>query len=253
MPDGTMLIVSMLDRLLLSWDSAKGVLSEHANLFPLASFHCNDMVVDSTGRAYVGNFGFDLHAKGFLSSLKFYTFLLLYKLLNQTHTWLLKGAELICVEPDGKARIVARDLMFPNGCVITPDGKVLIVAETMGARLTAFDIDEKGDLSNRRVWARLPPGGAPDGICLDEAGGVWVASLTTKECIRLTEGSEGAQGVTHRVSTQQPAFACMLGGPDGKTLFICTAPSHYKEECEKEGRRGRVEYCKVPYARAGCP
>ena len=122
LPDGDLLIVSMRDRQVLRYDGAG--LHTHSDLSQLASFDCNDMVVDGNGRAYVGNFGFDLHA-------------------GEAP----KAAELICVEPDGSARIVADELLFPNGTVITPDGQTLIVGESWGGRLTAFDIDAAGNLS----------------------------------------------------------------------------------------------------------
>ncbi|MFN2165829.1 MAG: SMP-30/gluconolactonase/LRE family protein [Anaerolineae bacterium] len=223
LPNGELLVVSMVDRRLLRWDG-KG-LTEHANLSRLASFHCNDMVVDAAGRAYVGNFGFDLH--------------------RQEEP---KPADLICVEPGGQARVVAEDLMFPIGTVITPDGRTLIIAESWGGRLTAFDVAADGDLHNRRTWAELPAGAVPDGICLDEDGGIWSASPSTNECVRQVEGGE----VTHRVSVNQGAFACMLGGPQGRTLYILTAGSSEPDAC-RETRSGRVETWEAPYAHAGLP
>jgi sugar lactone lactonase YvrE len=223
LPGGDLLIVSMTDRRLLRFDGSR--LHEHADLSTLASFHCNDMVVDAAGRAYVGNFGFDLHAQ-------------------QSP----KPAELVCVEPDGAARIVARDLQFPNGTVITPDGATLIVAESWGRKLTAFDISGNGDLSNRRVWAHLPEGAVPDGICLDAGGGVWSASPSSNECLRQVEGGE----VTHRVAVDQGAFACMLGGADGRSLYILTAASSDPDEC-RALRSGRVEVCQAPHPHAGRP
>ena len=223
LPDGDLLVVSMTDRRVLRFDGQR--LSTHADLSELASFHCNDMVVDTTGRAYVGNFGFDLTA-------------------GATPT----PAELICIEPDGHARIVAEELMFPNGAIITPDGRTLIVAETFGARLTAFDINANGDLGNRRIWAELPRGAVPDGICLDAEGGIWSASPTTCECIRQQQGGE----ITHRVEVDQGAFACMLGGADGRTLHILTADSSDPAECQAN-RLGKIESCDAPYPRAGLP
>ncbi len=223
LPDGDLLVVSMTDRRVLRFDGTQ--LQTHSDLGSLASFHCNDMVVDAGGRAYVGNFGFDLHA-------------------GSTPT----PAELICIEPDGQARVVAEDMEFPNGTVITPDRRTLIVGESWGARLTAFDIRDDGGLSGRRVWAALPEGALPDGICLDEAGGVWSASPTTNECIRQLEGGE----ITHRVAVAQAAFACMLGGDDGRTLYILAAASSDPEECRHE-RTGRVEIWRAPYAHAGLP
>lgn len=223
LPNGDLLIVSMADRCLLRFDGNE--LAVHADLSDLASFHCNDMVVDGNGRAYVGNFGFDLQRRASPSP-----------------------AELVCVEPDGSARVVAEDLMFPNGTVITADGSTLIVAETFGARLTAFDIGDGGDLSNRRVWAELPRGAVPDGICLDAEGAVWSASPTTCECVRQVEGGE----ITHRVEVDQGAFACMLGGSDGTTLFILTADSSDPDKCQAN-RLGRVETCAAPFPGAGWP
>jgi sugar lactone lactonase YvrE len=223
LPDGDLIVVSMTDRRLLRWNGKS--LTEHANLANLASFHCNDMVVDQTGRAYVGNFGFDLHAGAQVTS-----------------------ADLICVDPDGSARVVASDIMFPNGTVITPDASTLIVAESFASRLSAFDIDSNGDLSNRRVWAELPEGAVPDGICLDSDGGIWSASPSSNECLRQTEGGE----VTHRVSLDRGAFACMLGGADGTTLYILTSGSSDPDVCKSE-RSGRIETCNAPYPHAGWP
>lgn len=220
LPNGDLLVVSMTDRRLLAWDGA--ALRTHAELWDLAGFHLNDMVVDAAGRAYVGNFGFDLHAQKKP-----------------------KPAEVILVEPDGAARVAADDMLFPNGTVIAPDGSELIVAESWGARLTAFDVDAEGNLANRRVWATLADGGVPDGICLDEAGGIWVASPATNECLRLIEGGK----VTHRVSTDQGAFACMLGGT---TLHILTCSSSDPDTCRKK-RTGRIEVVEAPYAAAGFP
>lgn len=223
LPDGTLLVVSMIDRRVLRFDGQS--LNVHADLSGLASFHCNDMVVDTAGRAYVGNFGFDLHAQKKP-----------------------RPAEIICVEPDGTARVAATDMQFPNGSVITPDGTTLIVGESWGARLSAFDIAPDGGLSNRRIWATQPDGALPDGICLDEAGGIWLASPSTNECLRQVEGGE----ITHRVAVDQGAFACMLGGDNGRTLFILTAGSSDPEEC-RALRSGRVETWQAPYPHAGLP
>jgi sugar lactone lactonase YvrE len=223
LPDGRLLIVSMTDRKLLCLDDG-GNLAEFADLSSLASFHCNDMVVDSRGRAYVGNFGFD-----FLAGEE------------------PGGAELIMVTPEGEASVVAEDMKFPNGTVITPNGQTLIVGETWGGVLTAFDIATDGSLSGRRTWAQLE-GAVPDGICLDEAGGIWVASPMSNEVLRVMEGGE----VTDRLKVETQAFACMLGGSDRKTLFILTANSSDPEEC-KQTRSGRVEVADVEIAGAGLP
>jgi sugar lactone lactonase YvrE len=212
----------MRDRRLLRLDT--GGLTEVADLSALASFHCNDMVVDAQGRAYIGNFGFDLH-----ESAK------------------RKKAELILVTPDGDARIVAEDLDFPNGTVITPDGNTLIVGETLGQCLTAFDIAPDGSLEGRRTWAQLE-GILPDGICLDAEGAIWVASPISSGVFRIAEGGETLQRIP--VATQ--AFACMLGGPEGRTLHICTAETSAPEETRAK-RTGRIETVEVAVPRAGLP
>ena len=193
LPDGRLLVVSMTDRRLLRRE-ADGRLLQHADLSALAAFHCNDMVVDGTGRAYVGNFGYDLLARAPLAP-----------------------ADLVLVEPDGSASIVARDLGFPNGSVITPDGATLIVAETAAKRLTAFDIGAYGGLSNRRLWADLGPF-RPDGICLDAEGAIWAATVRGRACIRVAEGG----ALLDRIDTADPCIACMLGGNDRRTLYIVT-------------------------------
>lgn len=222
-PDGTLLIVSMTDRRLMAWDG--GTLAEVADLSALASYHCNDMVVDASGRAYVGNFGFGLDERQEF-----------------------RVAQIVLVDTDDSARIAADDMAFPNGTVITPDGKTLIVGETFGGQLTAFDIAADGALSNRRRWASMPDGAVADGICLDDAGGIWVASPTTNDCMRLVEGGN----VTHCLEFDQGCFACMLGGDDGKSLFVLTAPSSNPEECRAK-RGGRVEVAAAPHAHAGLP
>ncbi len=223
LPDGRLLVVSMLDRRLLCWDGAS--LSQHADLSALAAHPCNDMVVDAMGRAYVGHFGFD-------------------KWGGSTPT----NASLLCAEPDGSVREVAPQLNFPNGLVITPDGQTLVVAESYGGRLTAFSIERNGDLSGRRLWADMPEMGVPDGICMDTEGGIWVALPRSKQCIRVREGGE----VTHRIALEQGAFACMLGGGDGKTLYVMTAASSDRERCRQD-LTGRVEAFDAPYPRAGLP
>ena len=193
LPDGRLLVVSMTDRRLLRLEPDG--LVEAADLSKLASCHLNDMVVDVRGRAYVGNFGFELGAGEPFSP-----------------------AEIILVTPDGNACIVADRMAFPNGSVITADGSTLIVAETFGACLTAFDIEMDGSLSGRRIWARLERA-VPDGICLDAEGAVWVASPLSAEVLRVFEGGR----VTHRIRVSTQAYACMLGGPERRTLFVLTS------------------------------
>lgn len=223
LPDGRLLIVSMTDRRLLRLER-DGSLEEVADLTPHASHHCNDMVVDHKGRAYIGNFGFDLDAGDKP-----------------------KTANLILVTPDGEICVAAPEMSFPNGSVITSDGETLIVGETFGRCLTAFDIGGDGELFNRRVWAPIKAA-VPDGICLDAEGGVWVASPVSAEVFRVLEGGE----VTNRISVDTQAFACMLGGSDGRTLFVCTSSSSSPVDCAKN-RDGRIEAYRVEVGRAGLP
>ena len=222
LPDGRLLIVSMLDRKLLVQED--GELSEFASLYDMATYHCNDMVTDNLGRSYVGNFGFDLFDGSEAAT-----------------------AEIIMVTPEGQPRVVADKVSFPNGTVITPDGKTLIVGESMAACLTAFDIADDGTLSNRRIWAQLDKA-IPDGICLDDQGGIWVASPISNEALRVLEGGE----VTDRIKVENQAFACMLGGENRKRLFILTAVSSDPEEC-RTGRTGKIEYVDVEFPGAGFP
>jgi sugar lactone lactonase YvrE len=222
LPDGRLLVVSATDRRLLRLEPDG--LVEHANLWELASFHCNDMVVDSLGRAYVGNFGFDL-----LNNKPF------------------APGEIVLVNPDGTARVAAEGLAFPNGSVITPDGRSLVVAETLASRLTAYDIEPDGSLSGRRVWAEVE-GMMPDGTCLDAEGAIWIASPVKGEVLRVREG--GKIEDTVKVSTQ--AYACMLGGPDRCTLFVLTDETLDPDEARAK-RSGRIETLRVEVPGAGLP
>jgi sugar lactone lactonase YvrE len=212
LPDGQLLVVSMRDRRLLRFDGTS--LSEVADLTALAPFHCNDMVVDAHGRAYIGNFGFDLDGGG----------------AYQTTV-------LVRVDPDGSATVVADELAFPNGAVITPDGTTLIIGETFAGRLTAFTILADGSLTDRRAWAEIT-GAAPDGCCLDADGAVWVADPMGRRVVRVLEGGEVTDTVT--VGAPNSAYACALGGADGKTLFICSA-STSTPEVAVEQMGGRIE------------
>ena len=198
-PDGTLLVVSMKDRRLLA-RSPVGTVDVVADLTSHAGGHLNDMVVDAEGRAYVGNFGFDMMA-GERPRL----------------------ADLVRVDPDGTVAVAAEGLKFPNGTVITPDGATLVVGETTGGALTAFTVGAAGELTDRRTWAATP-GVAPDGIALDAEGRIWVADGGGGPVLLVAEGGE----VVDRV--QQPdglgVYACMLGGEDGRTLLMCAAPDY---------------------------
>jgi sugar lactone lactonase YvrE len=226
LPDGRLLVVSMTDRRVLRLEP-NGELVEHADLSALAPWHCNDMVVDAIGRAYVGNFGFDLHAGA-----------------PPTTTTLLR------VDPDGSVTEVATEMAFPNGCVITPDARTLVVGESMGRRLTAFDIGADGSLDRRRVWADLPDGSVPDGICLDAEGAIWSACPRTGSVWRVAEGGAVLDCVS--VGGDQKAFACMLGGPSRTTLYICASGSSQPAEC-RALRNGRIVAIEVDVPGAGQP
>ena len=222
MPNGDLLVVSMLDRRVMRYDGAG--LREHADLSPIATAHCNDMTVDAHGRAYVGNFGFDLH-----------------------------GGEDVCpatlalVQPDGSVEAAADNLLFPNGAVITPDGATFIVGESFAGQFTAFDITADGRLENRRLWAAVP-GTIPDGCCLDAEGGIWYADAVGRAAQRVTEGGD----ITHRVETELHCFAVMLGGDDARTLFLVTAPGSHPDEVQGLGQ-GRIETVTVEIPAAGLP
>lgn len=223
LPDGRMLVVSMHDRRLLRLDPDG--LTEVADLSEIATWHCNDMVVDARGRAYVGNFGFDLDSGD-----------------AKPH-----ATVMILVTPDGATRVAADELRFPNGTVITPDGGTLIVGESYGGCLTAFTVRSDGSLTDRRLWAKLD-GAVPDGICLDAQGAIWSACPITGRVLRVREGGE----VTDVVQVNRKgAYACMLGGPDRTTLFVCAADASNPEHTGD--RRGAIETCAVDVPGAGLP
>ncbi len=232
LPDGRLLVVSMLDRRLMRLDPSG--LIEHADLNGVAAFHCNDMVVDDQGRAYVGNFGFDSAA---------------YVAEHGPDSLRTEpgppAARLALVGTDGTVQVAAEGLQFPNGSVITPDGRTLIIAETYAGRLSAFDIAADGTLSNRRVWASLE-GAAPDGICLDSEGAVWFANPRANECLRVSEGG----AILDQVQTSQRCFACALGVRDRMTLYLVTAPG---SGCGAVAEQGAIERVRVETPGAGLP
>ena len=232
LPDGALLVVAM-QRLQVLRETPTGFVV-HADLTDLARFMCNDMTVDNQGRAWVGNFGFDLDTAIRSQGME--------RVLADVPT-----TNLVRVDPDGSAHCAAADMAFPNGTVITPDGDTLIIAETLGARLTAFDITADGTLANRRVWAALE-GIAPDGIALDAEGNVWVANALAPECVLVSEGGRAVR----RVQTTQNCYACMLGGEDGRQLFARTAKGADKQVATRE-RAGRGEVIAVESPGAGWP
>jgi len=223
LPDGSLCVVSMLDRLLLK-HNGQGF-TTYAKLTFDTPYPINDMVIDRTGRAYIGGFGFDLNKREPP-----------------------RPSVLFCVETYGSVRVAAENLLFPNGMVITPDHKTLIVAETFGTRLIAFTIGANGSLIHGRTFADLH-GIAPDGICLDEQGGIWVACPTTESIIRVKEGGE----ITDTIALPgRHSYACMLGGSDRRDLYICTAQSFYPEQTKTQ-RAGKIEMVRVDVPGAGLP
>lgn len=204
MPDGSLLFVAMNSREVRRV-SPEGRVSVHADLSQVARHTCNDMVVDADGGAWVGNFGVDFA-----------------ELMHRSFAEVAANppaADLARVSPDGGVNVAASGMAFANGSVITPDGKTLIVAESLGRRLTAFDIAPDGSLSNRRVWAETPAR-SPDGIALDAEGAVWFANAFAGECVRIAEGGEVLEVIE---TGDRNCYACMLGGPEGRHLFMLAA------------------------------
>jgi sugar lactone lactonase YvrE len=219
LPDGRLLIVAGDDLLIRS---PAGTLSTYAKLGALSTKPWNDIVADGRGNAYVNNIGFDFPDGEFAPGL------------------------IALVGPDGTMRQVAEGLAFPNGMAIMPDNSTLIVAESYGGVLTAYDIAPDGDLSNRRVWAELD-GAAPDGICVDDEGAVWFAEVPGRRCARVREGGEVLQTITSELG----CFACMLGGPDGTTLFVTAAG--WPDAMTPGSRTGQILCAEVSAPHAGWP
>jgi sugar lactone lactonase YvrE len=221
LPDGRLLIVSASDRPLLRREP-DGRLVTHVD--GLAG-GWNEIVVDGRGNAYINGGGFDLLAgEAFAPGI------------------------IALVTPDGSARQVADGIAFPNGMAVTPDNKTLIVAESYAKRLTAFDIEATGLLSNRRVWADLGDG-VPDGICIDTEGAVWYGDVPNKRCVRVREGGE----VLRTIDLDRGCFACMLGGVDNRTLFMMVAEWGGPAAMAEAPRTGQVLTAQAPVPHAGWP
>jgi sugar lactone lactonase YvrE len=223
LPDGRLLIVSGSDGLLLRREQ-DGALVTHADLTSLANHPWNEIVVDGRGNAYVNNIGFDFPEGEFAPGI------------------------LVLVTTDGLARQVADEVAFPNGMVVTPENKTLILAESYGAKLTAFDIAPDGSLSNRRVWADLNDG-APDGICLDAEGAIWYGDVPNQRCVRVREGGE----VLQTIELDLGCFACMLGGEDEQTLFMIANEWGGPEGMADGGAKGQVLTARAPAPSVGWP
>ena len=214
--DGSLLISSMLRRLLLR-DNLQGDQSVYADLSGLTDAPINDMVIDSTGTAYVGGFGYDLYGDA-----------------PQ------RPGPIFAVTADAPPRVVADDMVFPNGSVILPGTRTLVVAETWAARLTSFEIDQDGSLGNKQVWAELPAGSTPDGLCVDLEGGIWVSCIVNARYLRVVAGGQVTDVID--VPGRAPAD-CVLGGADGRSLFLLTSNSW--QPTETTVREGRVEVVTV--------
>jgi sugar lactone lactonase YvrE len=225
LPDGRLLVVSAREGLLLRREP-DGSLVTYADLTGVSDPPPgNELVVDGRGNAYVNGPGFDMMA----------------------------GAEfapggVVLVAPDGSARPVADDIAFPNGMHVTPDGSTLIVADSYGRCLIAFDIQEDGGLANRRVWADLGDG-VPDGICIDAENAVWYGDVPNKRCVRVREGGE----VLQTIELDRGCFACALGGAHGQTLFMVATEWNGPEGMFTGARTGQVLTADAPAPGAGWP
>ncbi|WP_175472428.1 SMP-30/gluconolactonase/LRE family protein [Curtobacterium sp. MCBA15_009] len=216
--DGRLVVSAMESRTIVAVEP-DGSTSVFADLSSVESSLVNDLVVDeATGRTYIGAFGYDLY-----------------------------GGEELCpgplwvVEPDGSARLAADGLVFPNSANVLPGTRTLVVSETWGGRLTAFDIEADGSLTGRRTWATLPEGVTPDGSTVDAEGAVWVCSVDTGEFLRVVEGGE----VTDRIDAPgRCAVDCALGGDDGRTLYLATADS-YDPATTARTHDGRISAVRV--------
>ncbi len=223
LPDGRLLVVSGREGLLLRKES-DGSLATHADLRRLSDKGWNEIVVDGRGHIYINGGGFDLMAgEPFVPGI------------------------IALVAPDGSARQVADGIAFPNGMAVTPDNSTLIIAESYGKRLTAFNIAADGSLSKRRVWADLD--GYPDGICIDAEGAVWYGDVPNKRCVRVREGGEALQ----TIELDHGCFACMLGGADRRTLFLMAAEWHGTASMADGARTGQVLIVQAPASGVGWP
>ena len=225
LPDGSLLVVSMRDHVLLR-RSPDGEVSVHAEVGRFCGGWLNDLVVDAEGRAFVGNFGFDLMGR-----------------VEPQPTGLVR------VDPDGSAVRVADDLLFPNGMVITDDGRNLIVGETYGRRYIAFTIGDDGSLGDRRVWAKVPTI-APDGCTLDAEGHIWTADARHGRCCRVAPGGKIVDEI--HAPDGLEFFACMLGGDDGRTMLLCAAPD-FSERRRSAAREAVLLTTTVAVPRSGLP
>lgn len=219
LPDGRLLVIENQQILR---QEADGTMTPYANLADLSAYSWNEIVVDRRGNAYLNNIGFDFPEGAFAPGF------------------------IALVTPDGVARQVADGVAFPNGMVVTPDNTTLIVAESYGKQLTAFDIAPDGSLANRRVWAGLGDG-TPDGICLDAENAIWYADVPNQCCVRVREGGE----VLQTIQVDRGCFVCALGGANGRTLFMVANEWDDETDVAEKARKGLVFTAEAPARSAG--
>lgn len=216
LPGGDLLVSSMLQRAVCRI-GADGRVGPFADLSPWTDAPVNDLITTTAGATFLGGFGYDLYADAPR-----------------------RPGSIFRIDADGSTRVVDADMTFPNGMVILPGTSTLVVAETWAARLTAFDIDEHGDLVDKRIWAELPEGSTPDGLCVDAAGAVWVSSIATSQFLRVEAGGR----VTDTIDVDgRCATDCVLGGPSGTTLYLLTSNSW--QPADTEIRQGRIDAVEV--------
>ncbi len=221
LPDGSMVVSCMLERQVVR-RTPEGEVSVLCDLSGATPYPINDLIVDPAGRVIVGEFGYDLYGDAEV-----------------------QGGSLFGLRADGGYDVLVDDLVFPNGMVVLASG-LLVVAETFGATLTAFEIAPDGTLTGRRTWAELPEGSTPDGICADSEDAVWVSSIVTGEFLRVREGGE----ITDRIALEgRLAVDCVLGGMDGRTLILSTADSWQPADTALTWA-GRIETLATPVAGA---
>ena len=223
LPDGSLLVVQMEEHEVLRWDGS--ALTHFTSTAAFSRGKLNDMVIAADGRAWLSNMGFDYETEPACATV------------------------LVGLDPQGQPYDAATDLWCPNGMALTPGGEMLVVGQSANREVLAFDIDAHGALGDRRVFGTLPEGACSDGLCMDAAGGLWIASPTTREFLRMEPGGR----ITDSVPTPgRHAIACVLGGADRKTLFCLTAGT-LSLRAARGTTEGRIERVAVAIPGAGTP